>query len=140
MNIYKFHTNPESLDFYKEVLTQVPRFAYEHAKSLGRRFPEGEAAISKDAEYAYKYAKYVIEGRWPEGEATITKDVEAAYLYARDAIEGRFPEGETEISKDAEYAYKYARDVVKGRWPAGEATIANSLWKQDYEKIFKVKL
>ena len=114
MNIYKFHTNPESLDFYKEVLTQVPKLAYEHAKSLGRRFPEGEAAIVKDPFYAYLYAADVIEGRWPEGEVA--------------------------IAKDGGYAYGYARFIIKKRFPEGEAAIANSLWKQDYEKIFKVKL
>jgi hypothetical protein len=65
MNLYKFHTNPESLDFYKERLTKVPQFAYEHAKILGRRFPEGEAAIAKDPYSAYYYAKDVIKGRFP---------------------------------------------------------------------------
>jgi hypothetical protein len=88
MNIYKFHTNPKSLDFYEEILTKVPKFAYEHARSLGRRFPEGEAAIAKYPDLAYWYADEVIEGRFPEGEAAI----------------------------------------------------ANSIWKKDYEKQFKVKL
>jgi hypothetical protein len=47
MNIYQFHTVPETLDGYEERLTRVPKLAYEHAKSSGRRFPEGEAAIAK---------------------------------------------------------------------------------------------
>ena len=64
MNIYKFHTDPECLDLYEERLTRVPKLAYERAKSLLRRFPEGEAAIAKDAEYAYRYAKSFFKGRW----------------------------------------------------------------------------
>jgi hypothetical protein len=91
------------------------------------------------------YAAFVIEGRrWPEGEAAIAKDTEYAYWYAKYVIEGRFPEGEAAIAKDTEYVYLYAEDVIKGRWPEGEAAIAKdtkqSYWKSAYEKQFNVKL
>jgi hypothetical protein len=114
MNIYEFHTDPESLDLYEERLTRVPKLAYDHARSLRRRFPEGEAAIAKSAIYAYWYAEHVIKGRFPEGVAA--------------------------IAKDAKYAYSYAIDVIKGRWPAAEAAIAKSEWKKHYEILFNVKL
>ena len=74
MNIYKYHADPESLDLYEERLIRVPKLAFEHAISLGKRFPEGEAAIAKDARFAYYYVIDVIKGRWPEGEATIAND------------------------------------------------------------------
>jgi hypothetical protein len=140
MNIYKFHADPASLDHYEERLTRVPKLAYEHAKCLDRRFPEGEAAIAKGAWYAYLYAKYVIKGRWPEGEAAIAKDTEYAYWYANSVIKGRWPEGEAAIAKDTEYAYWYAKYVIEGRFPAGEAAIANSEYKNEYERVFNVKI
>lgn len=86
MNIYEYHTNPESLDHYEERFTLVPKLAYEHAKSLGRRFPEGEPAIAKNKVWAYFYAKEVIKGRFPEGEAAINKDKWLADLYSRFLI------------------------------------------------------
>ncbi len=140
MNIYQFYTNPTSLDLYEESLTRVPKIAYEHARSLGRRFPAGEAAIAKDTECAYSYAKHVIRGRFPEGEAAIAKDTERAYSYAKYVIKGRWPEGEAAIAKDALRACWYAKYVIKGRWPEGEAAIAKSALKREYEKLFKVRL
>jgi hypothetical protein len=140
MNIYKYYSHPKSLDGYEEVLTRVPKIAFEHAEGLGRRFPEAEAAIAKDAQYAYWYATIIIKGRFPEGEAAIANHTLYAFSYAYSIINGRFPEGEASIAKSAQYAYKYARDVIKERFPEGEAAIANSIWKKDYEKQFKAKL
>jgi hypothetical protein len=144
MNIYKFHADPASLDHYEERLTRVPKLAHEHAKRLGRRFPDGEAAIAKDPAYAFLYAYSIINGRFPEGEAAIAKGADAAFEYARYIIKGRWTEGEAAIAKSATYAYMYAKDVIKGRWPEGEAAIAKdtkqSYWKSAYEKDFNVKL
>jgi hypothetical protein len=140
MNIYQYHTDPESLDYYEERLTRVPKLAYDHAKSLGKRFPEGEAAIAKDTHYAYMYAYSIINGRWPEAEAAIAKDASYAYMYANDVIKGRFPAGEAAIAKNAKYACWYAEDVIEGRFPEGEAAIARSRFKSNYERDFKVKL
>jgi hypothetical protein len=140
MNIYKFHTNPESLDHYEERLTRVPKLAYEHAKKLGRRFPEGEAVIAKDAKWSYWYAREIIKGRFPEGEAAIAKHAGASFEYAY-YLKKRFPMGESEIAKDAYYAYHYAVDVIKKRFPDGEETIAkHGMYRYDYNKRFKVKL
>ncbi len=91
MNIYKYHTDPESLDHYEDRLTRVPELAFEHAMSLGRRFPEGEAAIANNALYAFSYAHGIIEERWPEGEAAIAKSARYAYYYAKYVIKVRFP-------------------------------------------------
>jgi hypothetical protein len=140
-NIYRYHADPESLDLFREVTAKNPEFAYICALALGRRFPGGEAAIAKDAEYAFFYAIGVIKGRWPEGEAAIAKNAKYALGYAREVIKERFPEGEAALAKDAKYAYLYARDVIEGRFPEGEAAIAkNRFVKPVYEKLFNVKL
>jgi hypothetical protein len=140
MNIYKFHTNPESLDFYEEVLTKDPKLALDYARFIGEKFTDGEKAISKDAESAYYYAKLVIKGRFPEGEAAIAKHAGASLEYAY-YLKKRFPMGESEIAKDAYYAYHYAVDVIKKRFPDGEETIAkHGMYRYDYNKRFKVKL
>ena len=40
----------------------------------------------------------------------------AAYRYAKFVINGRFPEAEPMIAQDPEFAYYYACDVIKGPW------------------------
>jgi hypothetical protein len=82
MNIYQFHTDPETLDLFNESLSKVPEIAFEHAKSLGRRFPEGEAAIAKHAWWSYGYAIHVIKERFPAGEEAISYSG-WAYSYER---------------------------------------------------------
>jgi hypothetical protein len=49
----------------------------------------------------------VIKGRWPEGEAAIAKDPQWAYYYAENVIKGRWPEGEAAIAKDPQWAKEY---------------------------------
>jgi hypothetical protein len=46
MNIYKFHTNPESLDHFKEVTTRIPKFAFEHAAGFTQKIPRGRGGDS----------------------------------------------------------------------------------------------
>jgi hypothetical protein len=154
MDLYKYHSNPETLPGYEKRHLIVPELAYKTlklrkklssedkqlalraiAKSpnvayyyatdvIKRRFPEGEVVISKHPYYAYNYAATVIKGRWPEGEAAISKDPEWACYYAENVIKGRFPEGEAAIAKSPNMAYYYATNVIEGRFPQGEAAIA----------------
>ena len=126
MNLYEYHTNPETLYGYKDRF-KIPLFAYKEAKRTGN-WLEAEPYIMKDPEYAYFYARDIRKkGRWPEAEPYIMKDPYSAYWYARYVIEGRFPEAEPYIMKDPEYAYMYARDIrKKGRWSEAEPAIATS--------------
>ncbi len=102
-----------------------PHRAYDYAKDvIGGRWPEGEAAIAKNAYRAYDYAKDVIGGRWPEGEPAIAKDRDRAYAYAKDVIGGRWPEAEEHIATHPTVAYQYAKDVIGGPWPKAEAAVA----------------
>jgi hypothetical protein len=56
LNIYNLHTNPEQLTGYADRVTLIPELAYEHAISIGKRFPAGESAIKKDPRCAVEYA------------------------------------------------------------------------------------
>jgi len=87
----------------------------------------------KDPEWAYYYARDVIEGRFPEGEEAIATNPWSAYRYARDVIKGRWPEGEAVIATDPYSAYNYAINVIGGRWPEGEAAIAT---EPDWAKAY----
>ena len=140
MNIYEFHTNPESLDSFKEVSIANPRLAYQCAEKLGRRLPIVETAIAKNALYAYLYARDVIEGRFPEGEAVIAKDGWSAAYYAKDVIKGRWLEAEEVIASSAEGSYNYAISVLKDRFIPGEFEISDSRYKYKYEDFFGIEL
>jgi len=70
--------------------------------------------IMKDPEYAYNYAKYVLEDRWPEAEPY--------------------------IMKDPVWAYYYARDTIKDRWYEAEPYIKGSIYQEYYEDDFGVVL
>jgi len=95
----------------------TPQEAYDKARNLGKRIPKLEPAISKDAQFSYLYAKYVIEGIFILAEPTISKYAQFSYYYAREVIEGRWEIGEPIISKDAFYSYLYSFYVIKGRLP-----------------------
>jgi len=95
----------------------TPQEAYRKAYNSGKRIPELEQTISKNAEYSYYYAKDVIKDRFIIAEPIISKDAEWSYYYAEDVIKGKWEIAETTISKDAEYSYLYARYVIKGKLP-----------------------
>jgi len=95
----------------------TPYRAYEKARALGKRIPELELVISKDAYWSYRYARDVIKGKWKLGEPVISQDAFRSYCYATDVIKGRFILGESAISKNDEYSYWYSTDVIKGRLP-----------------------
>ena len=122
MNLYEYHTNPETLYGYKDRF-KIPLFAYKEAKRTGN-WLEAEPYIMKDPEYAYFYAMDAIQDEWPEAEPYIMKDPEYAYFYARDIRKkGRWPEAEPYIMKDPKYAYLYANEVIKDEWTEAEPYI-----------------
>ena len=55
----------------------------------GERFELGEAAISKDAELSFWYAKYVIRGSWTQELAVMCPCW--LFFYAKDVSKGRLP-------------------------------------------------
>ena len=95
---------------------------------------------SGNAKYAYDYAHVVLKEPWPAGEAAIAKDAIYAYKYAFNVLKkSPFPAGEAAIAKDHYYAYSYALDILKGPFPAGEAAIAKDPFSaRDYaSKVLK---
>jgi hypothetical protein len=116
MNLYKYYSKPQELTGYDERIAKIPQLAYVYARSTGKRFPEGEAAIAKDPELAYWYARDVIGNPWPPGEEAIASNPEWAYAYALHVIGDPWPPGEAVIADSPEWAYRYARDVLYKRW------------------------
>jgi len=95
----------------------TPYQAYDKAYDLGKRIPELEPIISKNAQCSYLYALNVIKGKWELGEPAISKNAYYSYLCAKHVIKGRWELGEPAICKDAYSSYWYAIEVIKGRLP-----------------------
>ena len=140
MDLYKYHSNPETLDRYAERDQIVPERIYEIAKSGKKLTQTQEAVLAKSSMYAYRYAFNVLGKRFPEGEAVIAKDADYAYYYARDMLKKSWPAGEAVIAKDAYYAYLYARKVLGKRFPKGEAAIASDAHYAYYYALYVLDL
>ena len=128
MNLYNYHSKPESIHGHDRVDTEVPSIFWhkyvgsDNSQELKKREP----ALAKSPEYAVHYARYILKDRFPAGEDVIAKDPAWAYNYARFVIKGRWPKGEDAIAKSTPWAYAYAKDVLKGPWPKGEDAIAKN--------------
>lgn len=103
---------------------------------LDDRFTEGESTISKNSEYAFRYAAEVVKGEWPLGENAMLANPQYAYRYAAEVLKARWPVGEHAIAQNAFTSYQYAKNVVNGRFQMGESAInANSSMKEQYGKF-----
>jgi len=121
-------------------VTMPAEQAYYKARKLGKRIPELEGIISKDAKYSFHYAQDVIRGRWELGEAAISQDADYSFRYAFDVIKGRWELAEPAISKKAFYSYWYARYVIKGRLPDfmhNAVLLSNSEYTKQYVEFIK---
>jgi hypothetical protein len=155
LNIYKYFDEPSSLSLYDKFADGFNILNHQH--KWGREIPAEDlepftGMIRRDPEYAFHYARGVIQGRWPEAEPTIKESPTyacwyAEFILARDPEwtsipgheNGRWPEAEPYIMKDPYDAYQYARQVIRKRWPEAEPYIKRSpddWWK--YNRIFKV--
>ena len=149
MDLYNFHTNPESLNHYNVINDTIPEYFWEkyknnkeelkkrekyiakssgysfkYAKKTSRPFPAGEEAISKVPSNAFEYAKFILKAPFPKGEEAIASIGVYAFEYARDILKGPFPKGEDAIAKVEYLATKYANFILKGPFPKGEEAIA----------------
>jgi len=118
----------------------TPEQVYRKAKELGKRIPELEPVILKDACYSYRYVFDVIKGKWKIAEPAISKDAQYSYFYAKHVIKGRFILGEPTISKNALYSYLYAKNVIKGRLPDfmhNQMILSNDQFAKKYVKFIK---
>ena len=102
----------------KILVTKNAQWAYKYAlKFKPGGWPAAEPAIAREAEWAYWYAQRVLKAPWPAAEPVIAQEAQWAYWYAQTVLKAPFPAGEPAIAQDAEWAYGYARDVLKDPKP-----------------------
>jgi hypothetical protein len=112
MNLYKYHSRPETLDLHDQAFEQVPRLAWEKYWSDATELRKREKIWARNPKIAYLYAS-VVKEPFPAGEAIIAQDPWYAYWYASFVLHKPWPAGEVGIIKDALCAYHYARSVLK---------------------------
>jgi len=118
----------------------TPEEACKKARKLGKRIPELEPVISKNAYFSYWYAMDVIKGRFILGEPAISKNAGSSFYYATDVIKDRFILGEPTISKNAHYSYWYATDIIKGKLPDfmhNQIILDNNEYTKEYVKFIQ---
>ena len=86
-----------------------------------------------------RYARDVLKGRFEVGEEFISTDAHHSLVYA-NILNKRFELGEEAISGEAYHSFNYAKCVLKGRFILGEEMIKQSEYKEEYEKLFDIKL
>jgi len=131
------------LDQLENTISKDAKSSFYYAANVLRNtFPLGEQAIIQDAKWACEYAKCVIENhRFPEGEKAISKNAQQSLCYAL-LLKERFPLGEQAISQNAEYSLAYARDILKDRFELGEPSMVHSecVMLEYAKKVIKGKL
>ena len=82
----------------------------------GKNWPELDIiikSIATDPEWAFYYAKNVIQGRWPEAEAVIATDSRWACNYAKRILKDRFIIAEPLIFQDPIWSAFYNHYIMK---------------------------
>lgn len=75
MDLYNLHLDPQSLFYYREVDTTLPKIFWGRYKNNPEELKKREKAIAKSIKYSYYYARDVLKGPFPLGEDTISKSV-----------------------------------------------------------------
>ena len=115
MNLYEFHTNPENLLYMDAIQETYPSFFFTRYRKTPTELKKREKYIALEPEYAYKYARFVLEGPFPLGEDAIATSAEYSVRYAETVLFGPFSKGEKAIaeSDSKQYAQYYAKYVLK---------------------------
>jgi hypothetical protein len=123
-NLYKYHSDPETLLWYNEAFEVVPELIWEKHRNNIEELKKRELPLAKDARTAYWYALWVLNMKpFPLGEPAIAKDAKYSCAYALNVLETPFPLGEPAIAKHAGYSHWYALNIIKGPFPLGEEVI-----------------
>jgi len=131
-NIYKYHTEPESLDNFNDADMNIVDIFWNKYNNNDKELLKRRKAISKYPSKATYFAHSVLnKERFPEGEEAIATDYKSSYLYAKFIIKGPWKMGEEAIAKDPEYAYKYAK-LINDKFPPAEDTIMGSSYAGEY--------
>lgn len=120
---------PENLE---KKIAKLPVAASNYVgKFLQKRWPEGEAAIAKNPDFAFHYfTRYLVPAgftEWPEAEPAIFTDSLNAFLYAVKYAKKRIPEAEKAIAMTPWIALEYAQKVLKGPFREAEASMRRDL-------------
>ena len=126
MNLYNFHSKPESLDHYAAMNETNPHIFWKKYRNNKEELKKREKYIAKVAEHAYLYARDVLHGPFPAGEAAIAADAQYAYWYAETVLKRPFPAGEEVIAEDCEFSHRYAKEVLKADFYYGGKLIAQA--------------
>ena len=116
------------------LVSKNAEWAYKYARNvLKAPWPAVEPVIAQNAEWALYYALNVLNAPWPAAEPVIAQNAQWAFWYALGVLEAPFPAGEPVIAQNDKWAFWYAQDVLKKRFPAGEPVIAqNAEWAYKY--------
>ena len=143
LNLYKYHTNPETITGFDQAMDSVPSVAWEHYKGNHEELRKREHMWAKSAEHSYWYALFVLKGeRFIKGEDAIATDALYSYRYANNVLKGeRVEKFEDAIATSARHSYEYAFFSLNGeRFIKGEDAIRGSEYQQAYEQEFGIKL
>lgn len=132
MNLYKYHTNPETLHRHDEAEDIVPSLVKDAINDAYHNYtntltPGQIKTIRKDPTLSFLYATRIEKGPWPPGEKAISTSSNFSIKYAMKVVNGKFPAGEKAIATDSTAAFNYAWHILKGRFPAGEKAIASNI-------------
>jgi hypothetical protein len=92
-----------------EIISHTPDTMYYFIKTFynGKRLPEVEDKIVNNPEFAFEYAKFIINGRWPEAEPSFKKSRYFSSLYASAVMKQRWPEIEDNLKQDEHVWNRY---------------------------------
>ena len=90
MNLYKLHSDPESLDHFEKVAFANPDFFWENYRNNKEELKKREKYIAKSTKYAYYYARDILNGPFPAGEEAISKDTHCFKLYVKFVLKKDF--------------------------------------------------
>jgi hypothetical protein len=86
MTLYQLHSNPEELHHYHEAHEKIPAVIWEKYKKDPKELKKFEHILATDGKYAYYYAVFVLNAPFQLGEAAISKDPDYAGRYALNIL------------------------------------------------------
>lgn len=113
MNLYEFHTNPENLLYIDVIQETYPSFFFTRYRKTPTELKKREKYIALEPEYAYKYARFVLEGPFPLGEDAIATSAEYSVRYAETVLFGPFSKGEKAIAESDLWSTMYTSTIKK---------------------------
>lgn len=132
MNLFNYHTDPESLKHYEAAHEKIPRFAWEKYAGDASQIRAREHLWAREADKSVMYAMHFLGERFKKGEPAILKDSFWARVYASEVIKGPWPEAEDIIATSAYDSFVYAQQVLKARFKKGEDAIRHSQYNNAY--------